>query len=228
MPYPDVLTERETIQAALDGRSLARYGDGELKLMLGRDSVSQRYDRDLGRALQRILLATDGPCLPCIPRLRPRGPKAEFWKQYERQPYLGFYKSRGRYGSSFVTRPDSAPAINVPDYWALVRQLWAERDVVLVRGSGKSLTPERLPEASSVEEIMVPVQHAWAEVAELEMRLRGERRRVILCAGAMATVLAYRLAERGVHALDLGHLGMFTKRIGESGVVEPKRLNDKD
>jgi hypothetical protein len=229
MPYPDTMDEAATIRLALAGRSLARFGDGELKLINGRDAVSQRGDPTLASALRRILLATDTPALPCIPRLRPKGPKAEFWKQYERQPYVGFYKSRGRYGSAFVTRPDSAPHIDTPEYWALVRQLWQDKDVILVRGSGKSLTPERLSDAASVEEIMVPVQHAWTERSSLYTRLRSEKSRpVILCCGATATVLAHELAERGVHALDLGHLGMFTKRIGADGIVGTARRNDKD
>jgi hypothetical protein len=32
MAYPRVLSEDETLDAALAGRSLARYGDGELRI----------------------------------------------------------------------------------------------------------------------------------------------------------------------------------------------------
>jgi hypothetical protein len=36
---------------------------------------------------------------------------------------------------------------------------------------------------------------------------------VIICLGPTATVLAERLAKKGVHALDLGHIGMFMRRL---------------
>lgn len=228
MTYPRVLSERDTIQAALDGRSLARFGDGELKIIRGRDAKSQRYHPDLARILRGMLQTEGTAVLPCIPRLVPSGPKDEFWRPYALPPYTWFYTRNAAYGSSFITRPDSAPHIDDPFYWSLVRQLWMDRDVVLVRGSGKSLTPERLAGARSVKEILGPVQHAWAAHRELFQQLRGEKRRVLLCLGATATALAYMLAEEGVHALDLGHLGMFTKRIGEDGTVGAARRNDKD
>jgi len=37
---------------------------------------------------------------------------------------------------------------------------------------------------------------------------------ILLCLGPTATVLAWRLAKRGKWALDLGHIGMFMKRLG--------------
>lgn len=144
------------------------------------------------------------------------------------RPWTRLYAHSGTYGSAFVTRPDSAPEIDNAGYWESTRQLWADRDVVLLRGSGKSLTRDRLPGAASVKEIIGPVQHAWAEHQELFAMLKGERRRVLLCLGATATVLAWRLCQEGVHAIDCGHLGMFTKRLGEDGTVGAKRRNDKD
>jgi hypothetical protein len=37
---------------------------------------------------------------------------------------------------------------------------------------------------------------------------------VLICLGTAATALAYRLAKKGIHALDLGHIGMFLKHAG--------------
>jgi hypothetical protein len=45
--YPTVLSEDETIDLALKGHSLARYGDGEMSIMLGGNCVSQLYDEKL-------------------------------------------------------------------------------------------------------------------------------------------------------------------------------------
>ena len=56
--------------------------------------------------------------------------------------------------------------------------------------------------------------NAWADYPDLMKRLSRERRRVLLCLGATATVLAFDLAAEGVHALDLGHIGMFLRKEG--------------
>lgn len=219
------MPEVETLAHALVGRSLARFGDGELKLALGRDAKSQRHDPDLAKALRAVLQDWSGPCLPCIPNIGPAGlkatPKAAFWKTYTRREYAGLYRQEGIYGSSFITRPDSAPWLAGTFYWNMVRELWTGRDVVLVRGSTKSLVAEELADAASVATIVAPRQHAWENQAELFRLLRREPRRVLLAIGATSTVLAHRLAHDGVHAVDVGHIGMFLRKAvrGEDATV---------
>jgi len=218
--YPVVLTESATLEAAHAGRSLARFGDGELKLALGASAKSQRQDQHLRNMLTRVLADTSGPCLPCIPRIADyRSPKEGFWRNYRDRRYVGLYARGGVYGSAFVTRPDSAPHIDQPDYWERVIDLWRGRDVVLVRGSEKSLTAERLAGAHAVREIVGPRQHAWSEAREIFREISRDvaGRRVLLCLGATATALAWELAHEGVHAIDLGHIGMFLKKRGADG-----------
>lgn len=218
MTYPTVLTEAATLEAAHAGRSLARFGDGELKLALGADAKSQRGDPALAQALRQVLTDTTGPCLPCIPRIADvKGPKEPFWRAYGAPRITRLYAAAGVYGSAFVTRPDSAPHIDAAAYWERVIDLWRGRDVVLVRGSEKSLTAERLAGAHGVREVVGPRQHAWAEAGALFAQLKAETRPVLLCLGATATVLAWRLAHEGVSAQDLGHIGMFLKKRGPDG-----------
>ncbi|AGH31375.1 glycosyl transferase [Tetraselmis viridis virus SI1] len=213
------MTEQDTLRMARGGMSLARYGDGELKLALGRSAKSQAMDPALQRELQRVLLDTSSNCLPCIPRIADRlSPKEAFWKQYRDRRYVALYSSQIYYGSAFLTRPDSRPEIDTPAYWDGIMKLWRGRDVVLVRGSTKSLTAGELHGAASVHEIVGPRQHAWTERADLWQKLKGERRPVILCLGATATVLANWLGGAGVHALDLGHIGMFMRKRKLPGV----------
>ncbi len=130
------------------------------------------------------------------------------------------------YVSSFITRPDSAPWINVPEYWALLESLWLDQDVTLVRGSGKSFTAERLVAAGAgtVTEILAPRQQAWAEYDSLLTRI-GRPKRALLCLGPTATVMAVDLCARGVHAIDLGHAGMFHKK---HMVGEPMWVTDEE
>jgi|SRR5262245_54631387 len=207
------LTEFETLEAAHAGQSIARFGDGELKLAVGHDAVSQRAHPALKIRLQTILKHADRNALVCLPIAKPESPKVTHWRGYMRT-YRDLWNPDATYGSAFITRPDSAPWIDTPDYWDRMAQLWRGRDVVLVRGSAKGFTPEDLKEARTVSEIMAPRQHAFEEFDALFRRLRGEKRRVLLCLGATATALAWALGGEGVHALDLGHVSMFMRRRG--------------
>ena len=224
--WPVVLSEEETLRLVLEGRSLARYGDGEFKLCYGGSIKSQVFDPALGKRLREILLQS-GDCLVGIPNLRM--PTKPFWDQFRVPKITQLFDMKHVYASAFVSRPDSAPWIHNPTYWSDIERLWKGRHVTLVRGSGKSLTASLLtPSAASVNEIMCSRQHAWAERGELLEKI-GRPERVILCCGPTATVLAVELAAKGVHAIDLGHIGMWFKRLDrslEQALVEGRSDNE--
>lgn len=224
--YPNVLDEFATLRLIVDGRSISRYGDGELKMASHDAGIkSQMSDGKLSQRLREILIDS-GECLVGIPNIREvvhrhvSDQKVEHWAKFMR--YGRLLNPTTEYVSSFVTRPDSAPWINTPEYWTLLESLWKGQDVTLVRGSGKSFTAERLMEwgARSVEEILTPRQHAWADYDSLMKRI-GRPERALLCVGPTATVMAVDLCAKGVHAIDCGHCAMFYRkyRAGEPMTV---------
>lgn len=215
-----VLTEDETIDAALSGRSLARYGDGEMKLVLGKDCISQKTDPALTRELREILKAS--PAMVCIPN--PKNAKPKVWDQYFKSPYAGYYE--GTYGSAFITRPDNAPWIDRPDYWAKVKALWEGRDVTLVVGSDRSLTPAMMAGALSVREVWGPRTSAYVELQRIEDEVGTPDGIVLICLGAAGTCLAHRLAKKGVWAVDAGHIGMFLKHAGAWSFDKAQLISD--
>lgn len=222
--YPEILSEDVTIELAAT-KSIARFGDGEWRCAVGGGCTSQRADPALARELQNILLHP-GECIVCLPNIFNGCPRKVSWIRYTEERYVKYCGAKV-YGSAFITRPDNAPWIDRPDYWAKVRALWTGVDVVLVVGTAKdggaekkSITKEMIgADALSVTEVIGPRQHAYAEIDELERQIcvaTGEMTngRILLCLGVTATVLAYRLAIQGFHAIDLGHIGMFMKHAG--------------
>lgn len=227
MKYPRVLGEFETLRLVLSGRSLARYGDGELKMSARVAGIkSQVADKRLSERLAGILKES-GDCLVGLPNIHAvleqhvSDQKVEHWSKY--LSYRSLLVDRP-YVSAFVTRPDSAPWINTPEYWSMVESLWAGQDVTLVRGSGKSLVAADLSSAREVREILAPRQHAWASYQELLERI-GTPARALLCLGPTATVMAADLCKKGVHAIDLGHVGMFLRKVKRN---EPLVVTDED
>jgi Glycosyltransferase GT-D fold len=113
--YPDVLSEVDTVKRILDGASIARFGDGEFKLVRGADCVSQFFDRNLQAELKAILRDPDPRCLVGIPNINGATPKADFWAGYRYTAAL--LKPGHQWASSFIARPDSAPWIDTWEYW---------------------------------------------------------------------------------------------------------------
>lgn len=219
--YPTVLSEFETLAGIEHGASVARYGDGEFKIATGRGIKSQEWAPDLQAELLAILRRPDNlHCTVAIPNIGsivtgrgPRTPKHRFWRTYLEPRYLALLDHGGTYGSSFITRPDSAPWIDGEGYWRRIRELWERRTVWIVGGSQKGWRAHELEGARDVRTITAPRQHAWAFNRDLfaTLRLADPEVLILLSLGPTATVLAYRLAQEGRWALDLGHLPMFLR-----------------
>lgn len=228
MTYPTVVNELQTLRAVLAGKSLARYGDGEFKHCADKKNVSQMHHPRLSARLREILIDS-GDCLVGIPNLNPEAlalmpdEKCATWTPY-RYSTLRWLSADRVYYSAFVTRPDSAPWINTPTYWATLQSLWNNRTVTLVGGSQKSLQPEDLVGARSVRHVVTSRQHAFAESDVLLERI-GTPDLAILCVGPTATVLAADLCAKGVQAVDLGHVALFLRKYRRG---EPMVLSKDD
>ena len=210
--YPEILSEDLTLDIAAT-KSIARFGDGEWRCAVGGGCTSQRPDVALSRELQHILLRPNG-CVVCLPNIFNGCPRKVSWMRYTEEKYVKYCGAK-TYGSAFITRPDNAPWIDRPDYWARVHGLWRGAEIVLVSGDKKSITTDMIgTEALSVREVIGPRQHAYAEIDRIEEEIGKTSARVLLCLGTTATVLAYRLSVKGIHAIDLGHIGMFMKHAG--------------
>lgn len=208
--YPHVVDEWATLKAVLAGRSLTRYGDGEFRLAMGgAKNISQVNTPDLQRELKRILITPQTFCLIGIPVMDSTSPKWWFWQKYQRT-YPRMLNSNITYYSQFITRPDSAPQIDVPEFYDQLESLWRGQDVVLVRGSERSLVEGQGPMLSAARTypVLCARRDAYAEIDRVESEVLSTGvKRVLLAAGAMATVLTYRLAQKGLHAIDVGHIG---------------------
>lgn len=211
MHYPRVLSENATLDQILKGKSIARFGDGEFKIAKGGSCVSQIADKKLAEELSAILLSNDLQCLVGVPTMDPAGPKYAQWARY-RHIYPKQMSMKKEYASAFISRPDSAPWIDCKDFFDRMQKLWEGREVALVGCGERSIKTDFLLQTGAATVAFVPCarRDAYTQIDELEAAvLKTKFDRVILCAGPTATCLAMRLSRRGIHAIDLGHVGMF-------------------
>ena len=63
----NILSCSETVDAVKNGKSLVRFGDGEMAVMLGRSIWFQAHDEKLGKELTNILKHDDNSILVAVP-----------------------------------------------------------------------------------------------------------------------------------------------------------------
>lgn len=211
----EVIKELETLNLLLQGASIARFGDGELRLALGQSVGHQEASDNLKKELCQILKEPT-KCLVGIPYVDEKSPLKSVWKKYSIEKFSNLYCSEKQYYSAFISRPDSAPWIDRHPYWENIRKLWLNKDVIAVCGSGKGFRFQELEkEAASLDIIYTLPQQAYSEIDDIEKKIGTDTSKIVLLSvGATATVLAHRLANKGFQALDLGHLPMFMRRRG--------------
>lgn len=222
MPWPKTHTEAQTLEAMHAGHSIARFGDGEFKLAFGGKCVSQEANPKLRDELKKIAkTGSTDKCLVGIPpldrmNLINEGKQREFWSKQERW-MTKFLNPDREYHSSFITRSSNMSYIDTPEFWNRLVDLWRDKDVTLVKGSERSLCSRNMEDAKTVTYVHCLYRDAYRQVDELEKEIRGAGNKIVLlCAGATATVLAWRLAGEFL-AWDLGHTGlkgMFKKGRG--------------
>jgi len=193
-----VLSEIATMTEVAQGRSLARLGHGELLIMAGKDAEHQKYDRRLEDALWEIWRDwIPSGCLVAMPPFDPLG-----WDGFLKKYGTMIRKNQNTwYGSSFVSRHDWVPWTR--EYRALM-QKFLGGPVPLV------VSPQGCPSMKLGDHIVCASENAYDDIEELEYTLINQTPRLaILSCGPTATVLADRLARKGIWAVDLGNFWKF-------------------
>lgn len=209
-----VIGERETLQAIRERRaSIARNGDGELQIMIGRGIYFQEYDPELARRLRTILRSATPQFLVGIPNFDAHNIKTEsrkpVWERY-RLLFSHLVNPALEYHSTAVSRPASVVGLDHAEHYRNFASLWAGRDVVLVHHAAAVAGHPLFREARSVRHVPCLAEHAFREYPALLERAAAlfDNPDVIfvIAAGPTAGVLAWDLALRGAQALDVGHL----------------------
>ncbi|MBF0601451.1 SP_1767 family glycosyltransferase [Limosilactobacillus oris] len=201
--------------------SVARFGDGEIDLIAGRDIPYQSYDPALVEHLKRVLYTPSRPelvvCMSDVfERLERYTPAAQaFWAQ-NRPANAAIYQLMGAnvdwYGSTFISRPymDWQDKSLAQGYFTKLRQLWADRDVLIVEGqlSRSGVGNDLFANAKSVQRILGPAHNAFAQYAALKAAIEkfGPGKLVLLMLGPTAKALVGELAATGLQLVDIGHI----------------------
>lgn len=220
---PPIMTSEETIRCLDEGKSLGRFGDGEMMLILKQgDLAFQKQDPTLQTRLEAVLTSTEQNFMVGLPRiftdedLAGRNEESRwFWEQdllatrsewYRRIDFSHRY-ANSTFTRNYVTQKDKSAA---ESYFMSVKSIWDSRKVLVIEGTksrvgvGNSL----FSNAAEVKRILCPPVNAFDAYAEILARARTVPKDylVLIALGPTATVLAYDLYQAGYQAIDIGHL----------------------
>ncbi|MBS3742514.1 MAG: DUF1792 domain-containing protein [Bacteroidales bacterium] len=203
----NILNEFETMQQILSGKSLSRYGDGEFKLIRGNNQISQKYSKEISNKLLFILQNPPSNLLVAVPRIFKGMPekKKQFFNKYS---YVKEFLSDITYGSSFVSRRDSAPHIQTSEFWNAVLSIFEGKNVYCIYGKAKESFKPLFEMSNTVEYIEGPLINAFDAIPDLLSIKTEENSIIYMSLGPTATCLAYEFAKKGIQAVDGGRMAL--------------------
>lgn len=237
----------ETLDELLKGKcSMSRYGDGELKVMIGLSNGFQKEDAALAERLRQILSSKEDGMLICIPNISgdtalrtPDGVK--FWHDFLRwygKRWAKLLAKDGNYYNAHVTRLyiDYRTCGKCGGWFARLKQVWQDKDILIVEGEKTRLGTgnDLFAGCRSIRRVICPAKSAFSQYDEILNTVKdvwnGEL--VLIALGQTATVLAYDLHKAGIRALDVGHVDIeyewFLNGATEKTAIAGKYVNEVD
>lgn len=221
----------ETVDLLAQGYSIARWGDGEIRLMLQPEfQLSfQRANSELAEELRRLLLSYDSVSdhlLMAFPTVFPQrlwmGIWADSW--HLMKPILKVSKST--WANTHISRPlffqwHGQDAVKA---W---RRVWENKRVCIIAGrdSRFEMLPELFDNIKSHIRIDSEPTNAYLKLEQLKVELDKVKDIDIylIALGPTGTILAAYLSAKGYHAIDIGHLASSYLNVFKGG-SNPEQL----
>ncbi|WP_343595649.1 GT-D fold domain-containing glycosyltransferase [Acinetobacter sp.] len=211
----NVLSMMETLEEVKKGKSLARFGDGEILLMCGEEIYFQKYKLELATELKEILYNKNEKLLVCLPTI------FTAYNDYEKNWWLKFwyirwadFKSRlnlnTHYGHSMVTRPDFFGAYKEQAVLAW-KEVWNQKKVLFITGEGSKLMVDHsiFNNITKKEIIYTLPENAYDDLDRIVTKVKQEfdlQYLILIALGPSGTILAQRFSQLGYQAVDIGHI----------------------
>jgi glycosyltransferase family protein len=230
--YPGVQSEVATLRELItQGKSIARFGDGELKLMVGeRHKSFQDVDAELNARLNEVLRSEHEQLMVAVHPVRDFESLGLIWQKFViriGREVLELLDPKRTYASTGVFHLlPSDERSKLEQRVAEIRELWSGRKVVIVVGKNSRFKYESalFGNAASVEFVYGPARnafHHYDSILEAVCTYDPEEYLILLVLGPTATVMAHDLCLKGYQAIDFGQMpGKYRKLMDRFESVE--------
>ena len=206
----------------------------------------QKYDADLAKRLEEIIISQDDGIIIGIPNVvnleycdKYAGFATEFWPKWINKykfKLVRLLKRNRKYYSAQITRfyLDYKDKSNVAEYVKKMKKIWDKKDVVIIEGeqSRLGIGNDLFDNMKSIQRIICPSENAFEIYDKIynEALKIDKNKLVLLALGPTATVLAYDLFKAGYQAIDIGHVDIeyewFLRKATKKIKIESKYVTE--
>ena len=218
---PQVASVDDTIDEIVKNkRSIARFGDGEIKLAAGKNISFQVNSKKIRDKMREVLSSNVDGLMIGIADIFDNGERYDeatnkHWKKHLARFrgvwYKYLLKDKTYYNASMTRqyiglrhKEESG------EIFEHTKKIWDNRDVVIIEGemSRLGVGNDLLDNAKSVKRILGPSSEAFSKYDEIldEAKKLDKNVLILLALGPAATCLAYDLHKLGYQAVDIGHV----------------------
>jgi len=219
--FPHVVSIEDTISYILQNNcSVSRLGDGEIKLVAGKDLGFQKCSEELRQRMIEVLSFPIPNHIVCLPdifqNLEQYVPDASsHWKKhlsYYRKYWYRYIDKDRLFFNAFISRcymmfKDKSDTLI---HFQHLKQLWDKKDVIIVEGEKSRLGVgnDLFDNVCSIKRILGPNVEAFQYYEKIFQAINQYSKSylILLALGPTATILAYDLAKKGYQAIDIGHV----------------------
>lgn len=250
---PYIMNSIETLTRIKEEKlSLCRYGDGEFYLMFGIDLPFQIHNEQIENDLKKVISNQNTSVLIGMPdtfqtvdlyETKSRAFWRSFHGKYHEQvlSVLPENYMKIKYANTNCTRfysdlKDKKACIPIIK---LFKEIWNERDIICIEGEKSRLGVgnDLFDNVKTFKRVLMPAKDAYEKMNDAltwisdNQNILSENTLFVLAIGPTATVMAYKLWERGYQALDLGHIDIqyeYYLRHADSKIAIPGKYTNEN
>lgn len=242
---PIVKSIEDTLNFIIKNKcSVSRYGDGEIKFVIGKESWFQNNTPLLKDKISWILKNEIPNHIVCIQDIFSNlsmytEVEKKFWinhlAYYRLNWYRNLNKKRIYYNTSisrcYLCQADKSM---VPYYFSLWRKIWEKKDIIIIEGEKTRLGigNDLFNNVKSIKRILGPNTNAFNYYGNYieECKKQDKNHLILIALGPTATILAAELAILGYQAIDIGHIDIeyewYLRKVDHKIPIPNKFINE--
>lgn len=223
--------------------SMARYGDGELNIMMGGDIHFQPFNDDLSKRLKEILISYDdqsvlkiGVPLAINTTVGYNKNAKDFWDMNlssGRMHWFRFCGLRKKFLNASLTRcfMDYEQKDKSLIWFQQIKELWCDSKILVIEGEiakigvGNNL----FDNVFSIDRLITKSSDAWSVYSRIlvkTLEIAKNYDLILVSLGPTATVLAADISKHGHRILDIGHISLEYNEYLNENVKEDDKNRD--
>ena len=230
MPSITVVDEHRTVEALSQGKSIGRFGDGELRLIIeysGKalliNTIRGRKPEVFGsggylfaRRLKEVLHSDCANFLVGVPNIFYKGFeskwKARSWRQ-NHERFRALLDPNSIYYSAFFGIPNRRDA-KFSTHWQRLSSIWENKSICIVNFNKSIVNHALFQNSKTISFVPCPQRAAWKEYDAILKSCNNTQCDLFLVSmGPVATVLAYDIAREDRQCIDIGQMASWYNKM---------------